>query len=97
MDDGGLCSFVRPFPGRLTKGRERHLCPMPRDGTDEDAWTSAYSILTRTHAALGRARIFSFDLRCVRFDATNDGWLAGDDPDDVMRSASATSASAISS
>jgi hypothetical protein len=33
----------------------------------------------------------------MRFDAINDVRLAGDDPDDVMRSASKTSASAISS
>jgi hypothetical protein len=44
-----------------------------------------------------RARIFSFDLRCVRFGAIDDVPLAGDDPDDAMRSASATSTSAISS
>ena len=44
-----------------------------------------------------RLRIFSFDLRRVCVDAFNDAPLLGDDPDDAIRSASATSASAISS
>lgn len=44
-----------------------------------------------------RAPCFSFDLRRVRFGAFNDARLLGDDPDDAIRSASATNASAISS
>jgi hypothetical protein len=60
---------------------------------------SASSILlTRTYAApWARAWIFSFDSRRVRFGAINDVPLLGDDPADAIRSASATSASAISS
>jgi hypothetical protein len=60
---------------------------------------SASSIfLTRTYAApSARAWIFSFDFLPVRVRAINDVPLLGDDPADAIRSASATSASAISS
>jgi hypothetical protein len=55
--------------------------------------------LTRTYAApLGRVHRSSlFDFRRVRVGAINDVPLVGDDPADAIRSASATSASAISS
>jgi hypothetical protein len=47
---------------------------------------------TRYAAPWARPRIFSFDLRRVGVDAFNDAPLLGDDPDDAIRSASATSA-----
>jgi hypothetical protein len=71
---------------------------MPREGTDEEGVDSASSIATRAYAAAwARPRICSFDLRRVCIGVFNDAPLLGDDPDDAIRSASATSASAISS
>lgn len=71
---------------------------MPSEGTDEEGVDSATSIPTHAYAApWARPRIFSFDLRRVCVDAFNDAPLLGDDPDDAIRSASATSASAIPS
>ncbi len=71
---------------------------MPLDGTDEEGVDSASSIPTRGYVApWARPRIFLFDLLRVCVDAFNDAPLLGDDPDDAIRSASATSASAISS
>ena len=71
---------------------------MPREGAYEEAWILpprfSHAYLRR---ALGACIDPLFRLPRVRVGAINDVPLLGDDPADAIRSASATSASAISS
>jgi hypothetical protein len=73
---------------------------MPREGTHEEAWILLPSFfLTRTYAApLGRVHRSSLSTSAASASAPINGVpLLDDDPADAIRSASATSASAISS